>query len=498
MKKFVVLVIIDGFGISNLKVGNAIYSAKTPILDNLFENNSTSKLQASGVSVGLPGGQVGNSEVGHMTIGSGRILNQDLTKINSSIENKSFFENFEIKKIINYVLKNNSDLNIMGLLSNGGIHSHIEHLYSLLEFLKNYDIKNINIHVWLDGRDTYCKSGINFVKNLEKKLNDLNIGEIASISGRYYSMDRDNRLDRIQKAYDVINNDCSNKFKNLVEYILNFYENDITDEFIIPAVSKNYTGFSKKDAFICFNFRADRVREITDFILEKNKENKFLFFTEYFKTNNENVSIAFKPGIIKNNLSEYISDFDLKQLKITETEKYAHVTFFFNSGVEKAYKNEDRILVPSPREVDVYDLKPEMSAFEITDKVLYEIEKNKYDLIVLNYANCDMVGHTGNFLATVKAIEFVDLCIKKLLNSITRNKGVLIVTSDHGNAEKMLTESGEIFTAHTNNLVPFCVANYPCKLKSFGNLSDIAPTILNILNLKKPEEMSGNSLITYQ
>lgn len=502
MKKPLILIILDGFGIRREKLGNAIYHADTTNIDKIFAENPYTTLKASGEDVGLPKGQMGNSEVGHLNIGAGRIVYQELTRINKSIEDKSFYKNGELLNIMEKVNKKDGSLHIMGLLSDGGVHSHIKHLFAVLKMAKENNVKKVYVHAWLDGRDTPPNSGIDYIKKCENKIKEYAIGEIATISGRYYSMDRDNRWERIKKSYDAIANAQGEKFDDPKQSILDSYKNGVTDEFFIPKVNKSYNGIKENDGIVCFNFRPDRVRELTRCFIEKDFEefeiNKikisdYVCMTTY-NENFKNVSVIFKPQKLEQVLGEYISDEGLKQLRIAETEKYAHVTFFFNGGIEKPYPGEDRILIPSPK-VPTYDLKPEMSANEVTREVINKIENEKYDVIILNFANCDMVGHTGNFDAAVKAVETVDMCVKKVVDSILRKNGVALITSDHGNAEKMIAENGVKFTSHTTNEVPLCIVNYPCNLKKNGRISDIAPTILKILEFKLPQKMSGKSLI---
>lgn len=498
-----VLIIMDGFGIAKPK-NNAIATANTKNLDYLFKKYPTTNIEASGLSVGLPKGQMGNSEVGHTNIGAGRIVYQDLTRISKSVKDKTFFKNKALKKAINHSLKNNSSLHIMGLLSDGGVHSHIDHLFAILELIKDSGLKEVYIHAFLDGRDTPPDSGKKYLNKLLKKLNDIGTGKIATISGRYYAMDRDNRWERIEKVYKAIVEGNGNRETSPTDAIEKSYKNNITDEFFYPTIIDENGIIKDNDSIIFFNFRPDRARQITKcFVYDKFnsfKRNKilnkinFVCLTEYDKSLSGYVDIAFEPEVLKNTLGEYVSCIGLKQLRIAETEKYAHVTFFFNGGIEKKYNGEDRILIPSPK-VATYDLQPEMSAFIITEKVINEIKSNKYDIIILNFANCDMVGHTGNFDATVKAVESVDLCVKKIVDEVLKYNGCAFITADHGNADKMKDDFGKPFTAHTTNPVPFCVVGYECSLKSNGKLSDIAPSILDILNIKIPSEMTGNSLI---
>lgn len=492
--KNVLLLILDGFGIGKKVKSNAVYVADTPNIDNILKNNPVSVLQASGLSVGLPEGQMGNSEVGHTNIGAGRIVYQDLTYINKSIDDGSFFENRELLSIIEHVKSQNSHLHVMGLVSDGGIHSHINHFYAVLKLAHKHGINKIRIHAWTDGRDTLPLSAAKYVSDLEMFANKTGVGKVETISGRFYSMDRDNRLDRTQKAFDAMFNAIGTKFDVPEKAVQSSYKDNVTDEFIVPCVREGYEGFKDGDAVICLNFRPDRARQITrKFTDNIDYRSRYCCFTQYDETF-KNVSVAFKPREIKNTLGEYIASKGLKQLRIAETEKYAHVTFFFNGGKEKPYKNEDRVIINSPN-VSTYDLKPEMSALEITKCAIENIRKKFYDLIVLNFANPDMVGHTGNFEATVKAVEEVDKCVGMLIRENRNHGGVTIVTADHGNAEKMLDDSGSVFTAHTSNSVIFVIDNYPCNLKNTGSLCDISPTILEILNLKKPEEMTAHSLI---
>ena len=503
-KRLVMLLIIDGFGISNKKIGNAIYNADTSNLDYIKNKYPSSVLNSSGKYVGLEDNLNGNSNVGHYTIGSGRIVLSDLVRINNSIKDLSFYNNKEFIKAINNAKRNKSNLHLMGLLSRGNVHSNIDHLFELLKVCKYNNFYNVYIDGILDGRDTYIKDGIKYIKELEEFINKEKIGIISSISGRYYAMDRDKRYSRIKKYYDIVVNGKGNATNDISKTLNESYKNNVTDEFFVPTIIKdkddNINTIKEKDSVIFFNFRADRAREITE-VLTDNNFKKFktkklnLYFvcaTEYDKSN-KNVKVAFKKEKIKNTLGEYISKKGLKQLRIAETEKYAHVTFFFNGGKEKPFRKEDRILISSPK-VKTYDLKPEMSTYKITNEVVKSINSNKYNFILMNIACTDMVGHTGNYKQTIKAVEAADKSIKIILDEIIKNNGILIITSDHGNCEDMLNNN-KIVTSHTNNKVPFIICNYGnYKLKD-GNLYDIAPTILDILNIKKPKEMTGNSLI---
>jgi len=496
MKK-IVLCIMDGVGIRDEVYGNAVKCAKTKNLDSLLKTYPHSLLHASGKLVGLPIGQMGNSEVGHTNIGAGRIVYQPLELITHSIENKTIYDNTNINEVINHVKTNNSKLHILGLLSDGGIHSHINHLFGILDMLKDKEVDNIYLHIFTDGRDTNPKSGINYIKELQEKLNELNIGKIASISGRYYSMDRDNNWDRIKKSYDVIVNGLGKERSDILEYVNECYQNDTTDEFIKPMAINKKGIISDNDGILVFNFRPDRLREL--FTAISNKE-----FDSFPHKTFKNIKLvtmmpvsdsvicknAFNNQVLNNTLGEYLSENNIKQLRIAETEKYAHVTYFFDGGVEKDLKNCDRILIPSPK-VATYDLKPEMSAYLITDKLLEVIDN--YDVVILNFANGDMVGHTGDFDATVKAVEVVDECVGKIYNKIKDN-GILIVTADHGNSDYMLDSNGVVVTSHSTSLVPFIITDNNLKLKD-GKLADIAPTLLTLLGLEIPVDMDGENLI---
>jgi 2,3-bisphosphoglycerate-independent phosphoglycerate mutase len=502
-KKLTMLMILDGFGINDNENGNAVKAAKIPNIEKMMKQNPSTQIRTSGLDVGLPDGQMGNSEVGHTNIGAGKIVYQELTRITKSIEDGDFFSNTEFNAAIENCKKNNTKLHIMGLLSDGGVHSHIRHLYALLELAKRKDFEEVYIHCFLDGRDTPPASAEMYIAELEKKIAEKGVGKIASIMGRYYAMDRDKRWERLEKAYDVLVNGVGEKASNAITAIESSYQKEIFDEFVKPTVIVNgdnpIATISQNDSVIFFNFRPDRAREITRAIVDsdfKEFEKKLLklyyvCFTSYDETI-PNVHIAFKKDEIKNTFGEYISKKGLTQLRIAETEKYAHVTFFFNGGEEKQYEGEDRILVPSPK-VDTYDLKPEMSAYEVTDKVVEAIKSRKYDCIILNYANCDMVGHTGNFEAAVKAVETIDECVGRVLEEV---EGTLLITADHGNAEQMIDyKTGEPHTAHTTNLVPLVVVGQDDIRLEEGKLADLAPTMLDIMRLEKPAEMTGKSLV---
>ncbi len=499
---------MDGFGISAEEYGNAIKKADIDYIPSLMNNHPYVTLGASGMDVGLPEGQMGNSEVGHLNIGAGRIVYQELTRITKSIKDGDFFENEELLTVIRNTKKKGKKLHTYGLLSDGGVHSHIEHLFAIIKMAKKEGLDNIYIHCFLDGRDVPPRSGADYIKQLKHFIKKENFGEIASVMGRYYAMDRDNRWERIEKAYTTLTLGCGEHCIDAEEAVRESYKLGITDEFVFPhAVYKNKSPIAtidKEDGIIFFNFRPDRAREITRaFIFEKFDEferktgylkPEYVGMTQYDATF-QNILTAYKPQSLKNTLGEYLAIKNKKQLRIAETEKYAHVTFFFNGGVETPNKGEDRELIPSPK-VATYDLQPEMSAMEIAKKAEKLIESGKYDVMVLNFANCDMVGHTGIFEAAVKAVETVDKALKIVVEAIKRQQGAVLITADHGNADKMYDEKGLPFTAHTNNPVPFIyVGSGSYKLRKDGKLADIAPTMLDIMELEKPEEMTGKSLI---
>ena len=478
--KLTMLMILDGFGINEKKEANAVKLANTPNIDKLMKTCPTTQIHTSGLDVGLPEGQMGNSEVGHTNIGAGRIVYQELTRITKSIEDGDFFSNPEFSKAIENCKKYNSKLHVMGLLSDGGVHSHIRHLYGILELAKRKDFENVYVHCFMDGRDTPPASGENYISSLEEKMKEKGIGKIATISGRFYAMDRDKRWNRIEKAYNALVKGEGIKATSAISAIESSYQKEVFDEFIEPTVITNNDGepvatIGEHDSVIFFNFRPDRAREITralvdpefnEFDVKKNLNLCYICMTSYDETM-PNVSIAFKKEELKNTFGEYISANGLKQLRIAETEKYAHVTFFFNGGEEKQYEGEDRILVPSPK-VETYDLKPEMSAYEVTEKLVDAINSKKYDCIILNYANPDMVGHTGNLEAAIKAIEAIDECVGKVVEAVEAQNGVLIITADHGNSEQMIDYStGEPHTAHTTNPVPLILVGMEnAKLKT--------------------------------
>ncbi|MGL5258123.1 MAG: 2,3-bisphosphoglycerate-independent phosphoglycerate mutase [Proteocatella sp.] len=504
MKKPVALIILDGFALVDKVEGNAVKAAKKPNFDNYYSKYPVTNLGASGLDVGLPDGQMGNSEVGHLNIGAGRIVYQELTRITKAIEDGDFFENPELVSAMKNA-SNGKALHLMGLLSDGGVHSHIDHLKGLLEMAKRHNIEKVYVHCFMDGRDTPPKSGLDYIKELETFINKNQIGEIATISGRYYAMDRDNRWERVQKSYDAVVSAKSEYVGAPSKAMEDSYQNDKTDEFVEPVVVlEGYEGIKSGDSVIFFNFRPDRARELTRAITENEFDGfertkiatNYITMTQY-DINFKNVTVAYKPQTLTNTLGEYLAEKGLTQLRIAETEKYAHVTFFFNGGREAVYKNESRILVNSPK-VATYDMQPEMSAYEVTEKLLEDLTNDPKDVIILNYANCDMVGHTGVFDAAVKAVEAVDTCLGKIVSKIQEIGGSVLITADHGNAEHMYAEDGSPFTAHTTNRVPLIYVNdddSKAELRSDGRLCDLSPTILDILGLEKPEEMTGKSLI---
>ncbi len=503
MKKPVILCIMDGFGINPGAKGNAIESAKTPNLTKLFSENPYTQIGASGLDVGLPDGQMGNSEVGHTNIGAGRVVYQMLVKISKSIEDGEFFNIKALKSAVENCKKNDSALHLIGLLSDGGVHSHIEHLFGLLEMAKKEGLTKVYVHCIMDGRDVSVTSGKGFVKALEDKMSELGVGKIASISGRYYAMDRDFAWDRVEKAYAAMVYGEGIQNENAVESMAESYAKDITDEFIIPTVIDINGTVKANDSVVFFNFRPDRARQITRTFVDESFdgfERKNGFFplnyvcmTQYDETM-PNVSVAFPPEELKMTMGEYISSKNMTQLRIAETQKYAHVTFFFNGGEEKTFEGEDRILIQSP-DVPTFDLQPEMSAYPVCDAVVEKIKSGKYDMVILNFANCDMVGHTGIFDAAVKAVEAVDECVGKVVDAALSMGGAVCITADHGNADRMIGDDGKPFTPHSTNPVPFCVVGYDCQLKETGRLADIAPTMLTIMGLPQPAEMTGESLI---
>ncbi len=504
MKKPLTLIIMDGFGISPETYGNAIKAAKTPNLDKLFAENPFTTIGASGMDVGLPDGQMGNSEVGHTNIGAGRIVYQELTRITKSIKDGDFFENEALKKAMDAAKKDGAALHLAGLLSDGGVHSHFDHLIGLLEMAKKSGVKNVFVHCLMDGRDVPPTSGKDFVALLQQKMQEIGVGKIATVTGRYYAMDRDNRWERVEKAYAAMVYGEGVENADPVAAVEASYVEGVTDEFIVPVVCTGKEGVIKaNDAVVFFNFRPDRAREITRTLVDPAfdgfaRKNGFFPLTYICMTQYDatmpGVDVAFRPQSLHNTLGQYISDNGMTQLRIAETEKYAHVTFFFNGGVEKEFAGEDRALIHSPK-VATYDLQPEMSAPLVCEEVVKRIRSGKYDVVILNYANCDMVGHTGVFDAAVAAVEAVDECVGKTVAATLDTGGVALITADHGNADKMYEADGSPFTAHTTAPVPFCVVGHPCTLREGGRLADIAPTMLQLLSLPQPAEMNGTSLI---
>lgn len=497
--------ILDGFGINNNIKGNAIMQAKTPNLDRIFAKYPKTLIAASGLDVGLPQGQMGNSEVGHLNIGAGRIVYQDLTLITKEIKEGSFFKNKVLLNAMNNCVKNGSSLHLTGLLSDGGVHSHINHLFALIDMAKENNVKNVYVHVFLDGRDVPPKCAVEYIDMLEKHMKEAGLGKIATVSGRYYAMDRDKRWERIELAYDAMTLGEGRHASSAKEAVMKAYSLSETDEFVVPTiVDGSFAPISDSDSVIMFNFRPDRAREITRALVSesfdgfdrKKKANDLCYvcMTQYDAEISE-VEIAYPPERLDDTLGEYLSKLGLSQLRIAETEKYAHVTFFFNGGVEAPNRNEKRILIPSPK-VATYDMKPEMSAFEVTDEVLSEIDKDEFDVIVLNFANADMVGHTGVMEAAIAAIEALDLCVDRIANKVLEKGGQILLTADHGNADVMLDDDGNVVTAHSTNPVPLVhISNDPVKLKDGGRLADLAPTLLSLMNIPVPEKMTGKSLI---
>ena len=509
MKKPVLLCIMDGFGKNESDYGNAIVAANTPRLDELMKTCPMTYIGASGMDVGLPDGQMGNSEVGHTNIGAGRIVYQELTRITKAIKDGDFFENEALLGAIENCKANGSALHLMGLMSDGGVHSHNTHLYAIVELAKRAGLDKVFVHCFLDGRDVPPASGADYVAQCAEQINTIGVGKIATVMGRYYAMDRDNRWERVGRAYAAIVYREGVQASDPVAAIRKSYETIdeegkyLTDEFMLPTVIDGGAPVLANDSVIFFNFRPDRAREITRTFVDpdfKGFERRNGFFPLYYVCMTQydatmpNVHVAFKPQTLENTFGEYMSKLGKTQLRIAETEKYAHVTFFFNGGVEKQYEGEDRILVASPK-VPTYDLQPEMSAYEVTEKVEEAVLSGKYDAVILNFANCDMVGHTGVFEAAVKAVEAVDTCVGRVWDAVHKMGGVMLITADHGNADKMLEDDGTPFTAHTTNPVPFIVAGYDCKVREGGRLCDLSPTMLKIMGIPQPAEMTGESIV---
>lgn len=493
MKK-VLLCVLDGVGLSKIKDGNALINANKPNIDYLMKEYPNKGINASGTFVGLPDGQMGNSEVGHLTIGAGRIIYQSLELINRAIKDESFYSNESFLNAIRHAKENNSKLHIMGLLSDGGVHSHINHIKALLKLCKKEDFSNVYFHIFTDGRDTFKESSISYIDDLNNEINELGIGKICTISGRYYAMDRDKRWDRLKKCYDVIVNNTGNKCDDYKKYITDSYEKGITDEFIEPVIIDDSGKIEEDDSIIWANFRPDRAIQILRSLVDPNFDefdrkifNNLYLTTMMYVSDDVKSDIAFKKEIIDNTLGIYLSKLGKKQLRIAETEKYAHVTYFFDGGRDLDLNLCDRVLIPSPK-VATYDLKPEMSAREITSNLLEKMDNN-YDFIFLNFANGDMVGHTGNYNMTKRAIETIDEMIGKLYKKCMDDEYLFIITADHGNAEEMIDENGNVVTSHTTNLVPFIVTDKNLNIENVNKLSDIAPFILNYMNLNLPDEM---------
>ncbi len=504
MKTPTTLIIMDGFGLSpsSMPGDNAIAAANTPHLDQLFQENSCCRLSASGLDVGLPDGQMGNSEVGHTNIGAGRVVFQDLPRISLDIKEGRFFQNPAYVSAMDACKEKGTALHLMGLLSDGGVHSHIEHLFALLDMAKARGLTQVYVHCFLDGRDVPPTSGKGYVERLQAKLQELGLGRIATVMGRYYAMDRDSRWERLERAYAAMVYADAPFEDDPAAAVALSYERSVTDEFMVPVVCMEDATVSEGDSIIFFNFRPDRAREITRAFVDPEFNGfsrrlgyfpvQFVCTTEYDAAM-PNVTVAYPREKLHNIFGEYLSHLGLTQLRIAETEKYAHVTFFFNGGEERVFPGEDRCLIPSPK-VATYDLQPEMSEPEVTAEAVRRIESGKYDVVILNFANCDMVGHTGVFSAAVKAAEAVDDGVARVVEATSKMGGVSIITADHGNAEHMLDADGSPFTAHTTNLVPCCIVGADVKLRD-GRLADLAPTMLDLMGLNKPEEMTGETLI---
>ena len=510
MKKPYAIIIMDGYGINPEREGNAIALEGSPNVNRYISEYPSSQLGASGMSVGLPDGQMGNSEVGHLNIGAGRVVYQELTKITKEIREGGFFRNEALLTAIRTAKENGKKLHVWGLCSDGGVHSHNTHLYAILELCKKEGLNDVFVHCFMDGRDVSPTSGAGFVRELQQKMQEIGVGKVASVCGRYYAMDRDNRWERVSKAYDMLTSGEGVHAQDAVSAIEESYKNQVTDEFILPTNvvenGKPVALVEKGDSVIFFNFRPDRAREITRAFTEPEFDGftrktgylalTYVCFTQYDATFSH-VSVAFKPQSLKNTLGEYLAALGKKQLRIAETEKYAHVTFFFNGGVEAPNDGEVRVLVPSPK-VATYDLKPEMSAYEVTDKVLEQLSGGEFDVMILNFANCDMVGHTGVLAAAEKAVAAVDACVDKVLKKILEMGGAALLTADHGNADKMTEEDGSPFTAHTTNPVPVVLISDALKnvrLRGDGILADLAPTLLDVMGIEVPAEMTGKTLI---
>ena len=502
-KRPVILVVMDGVGINESNLGNAVALANKPTLDYLWENCPNTSIRAHGLAVGLPSdGDMGNSEVGHLNIGSGRIIYQPLVEISKDIREGTIYENPVLKEAFEYAVANGKNVHFGGLLSNGGVHSHIEHLFGLLAMAKKYGVKAY-VHAFLDGRDVAPDSGVDFVQELVDKIEEIGVGEIATISGRYYAMDRDKRFDRVELAFNAIVNHEGEVFESPVQYVKDSYEKEVYDEFVVPGYNKNVDGqVQDGDSIIFANFRPDRAIQLSTVITNdgfydyefKNVPKNITFVCMMKYADSVNGGIAFALAKLTNTLGDYLSAKGLKQLRIAETEKYAHVTFFFDGGLDKEIEGATRVLVNSPK-VATYDLQPEMSAYEVKDKLIAELDKDIYDVVIVNFANCDMVGHTGVIPAAIKAVSVVDECVGAVYDKVFELGGTMLITADHGNSEMLLDEEGNPFTAHTTNEVPLIVTNSHLELKEGGKLGDLAPTILQLLGLEIPEEMDGQSLL---
>ena len=509
-KKTTVLMILDGYGLNDRKDHNAVAEANTPVMDKLMKEYPFVKGNASGMAVGLPEGQMGNSEVGHLNMGAGRIVYQELTRITKEIQDGTFFENPALVKAMENCKANDSALHIYGLVSDGGVHSHITHLYGVLEMAKKFDLKKVYVHCFLDGRDTPPASGKGYVEQLEEEMKKLGVGKVASVCGRYYAMDRDNNYDRVELAYKALTKGEGLTAESATTGIQASYDRDETDEFVKPTVvvedGKPVATIQDKDSIVFINFRPDRAREITHAFCDddfkgfergKRLDVTYVCFSDYDPTI-PNKDVAFHKIAVTNTFGEWLAANDMTQARIAETEKYAHVTFFFNGGVEEPNKGEDRILVNSPKDVATYDLNPEMSAYEVCDKLCAAIKSEKYDVIIINFANPDMVGHTGVEAAAIKAVETVDECVGKAVDALLSVNGTMFICADHGNCEQLVDyETGAPFTAHTTNPVPFILVNYDpaYTLKEGGCLADIVPTLIETMGMTKPVEMTGTSLL---
>lgn len=502
------LIILDGFALREEREGNAIAQANKPNFDRLWESFPHTTLEASGEAVGLPDGQMGNSEVGHLNIGAGRIVYQDFTRINKAIRSGEFFKHEVLLEAVQHVKKRGTALHLMGLVSDGGVHSHNDHLYALLELAKREDVDKVYVHAFLDGRDVPPDSAIGYIEELLAKMKELGVGQLATVQGRYYAMDRDRRWDRTEKAYRAMVYGEGKGSRDPLAAIRQSYEAGVYDEFVEPVVLTDDAGapvgtIGSGDAVICFNFRPDRAIQISQALANENftpfkrgdewpRDVCYVCFTHYSET--VEGKVAFGPVDLYNTMGEVLTQKGLKQLRIAETEKYPHVTFFFSGGREEEFEGEKRVLIPSPK-VATYDLKPEMSAYEVTEAVLAEIESGEHDVIILNFANPDMVGHSGKLEPTIKAVEAVDQCLGQVVEAVLKQGGVAIITADHGNADMVIDEQGHPHTAHTTNPVPFIVTKEGIRLREGGILADIAPTMLDLLNIEQPEEMTGKTLL---